>query len=54
MSLFQKVGEKFEETKQVYLDGEGAIYRCRSCEESLTENYDYCPHCGEPTVESTE
>lgn len=52
MNLFRKVGKKFEETKQAYLGEEGEKYVCRSCEESLTENHDYCPHCGEATVES--
>lgn len=54
MSLFREAGKKFEETKQAYLGGGGAEYVCRSCEESLTENHEYCPHCGEATIESVE
>jgi len=55
MSLFRKVGEKFEETKQSLTgDTGGVAYVCRSCEESVSENYEHCPHCGEETVEPVE
>lgn len=54
MSLFEKAGKKFEETKQTFVDGKGAEYVCRSCEEPVAENYEYCPHCGERTVEPVE
>lgn len=54
MSLFEKAGKKFEETKQSFLDGTDAEYVCRACEESVVENYEYCPHCGEETVEPIE
>lgn len=51
MSLFRKAGEKFEETKRKFSgDGEPA-YVCRSCEEGVTEDHEYCPHCGEASVE---
>lgn len=54
MSLFERAGKKFEETKQTFVDGTGAEYACRSCEEPVAENYEYCPHCGEQTVEPVE
>jgi rubrerythrin len=54
MSLFRKAGEKFEETKRTFVGGDGAEYVCRSCEESVAENYDHCPHCGEASVEPIE
>ncbi|MFC7166085.1 hypothetical protein [Halospeciosus flavus] len=57
MSLFRKAGKKFEEAKQAF-DGDGAetdtTYVCRSCEKSVAENHQYCPHCGEETVERVE
>ena len=52
MSLFEKAGKQFERTKRVFVDGADAEYVCRSCEEAVAENYEYCPHCGEATVES--
>lgn len=54
MSLFAKVGKKFEATKQAFTDGVDAEYVCRSCEASLTEDSKYCPHCGEKTVEPVD
>lgn len=54
MSLFEKAGKKFEETKQTFLEGADAEYACRSCEESVAKSYEYCPHCGEETVEPAE
>lgn len=51
MSLFEKAGKKFEETKRTFVDGNEAEYVCRSCEKSVAENYEYCPHCGEESVE---
>ena len=54
MNLFRKAGEKFEETKQTFVGGKEAAYVCRSCEEQVAEDYEYCPHCGEETVESVE
>jgi rubrerythrin len=53
MSLFRKAGKKFEETKQTYLDGDPE-YVCRACEETVTEAFDHCPHCGEPAVAPIE
>jgi rubrerythrin len=60
MSLFKKAGEKFEETKRAFVDGEGpdpdpeSAYVCRACEESVGDDYDYCPHCGEDAVDAAE
>jgi uncharacterized OB-fold protein len=51
MDLFKKAGKKFEETKRSFVEEKEAAYVCRSCEESVTEDYEYCPHCGEETVE---
>lgn len=51
MSLFSDVGRKVEKTKQVLIDGKQAEYVCVSCEELVDEDYEYCPHCGEETVE---
>lgn len=52
MSLFRKVGKKFEETKRSLLEGNEPEYRCQSCEEPLTTDYETCPHCGADTVEA--
>jgi Zn finger protein HypA/HybF involved in hydrogenase expression len=54
MSLFKKAGKTFEEAKQTFVEGEEAEYVCRSCEEPVADNYEYCPHCGEETVEPIE
>lgn len=54
MSLFRDAGKKFEETKQSLLGDTEAKYICRSCEETIAEDYEYCPHCGEETVEPAE
>lgn len=54
MSLFTKVGRKFERTKQAFMEEAEADYVCRSCEDTVDGNYEYCPHCGEPTVEQIE
>lgn len=54
MSLFTKVGRKFERTKQAFMEEADADYVCRSCEETVDGNYEYCPHCGEATVEPIE
>ncbi len=51
MGIFTDVGRKFEETKQTLTDSGQADYACVSCEELLEENYEYCPHCGEASVE---
>ena len=51
MSLFSDVGRKVEKTKQELIDGKQAEYVCVSCEKLVDENYEYCPHCGEETVE---
>ncbi|WP_338739890.1 hypothetical protein [Haloplanus salilacus] len=57
MSLFRKAGEKFEKTKRAFVDGDHADsdsdpeYVCRSCEASVADGYEYCPHCGEAAVE---
>ena len=54
MSLFSDAGRKFEDTKQAFTSSEGAKYVCASCEKPVDENYEYCPHCGEETVEPVE
>lgn len=54
MSLFRKAGKKFEETKQSFMAGTDAEYVCRSCEKPVMEDHEYCPHCGEKTVEPAE
>ena len=48
MSLFEKAGEQFQETKETLLGGDD--YGCLSCERAVGEDYEHCPHCGEPTV----
>ena len=53
MSLFRKAGEKFQETKQAFI-GTEIEYVCRSCQEGVSEKSEYCPHCGEETVEPVE
>lgn len=54
MSLFERAGKKFEETKQAFVGGKEAAYVCRACEEPVSEDYEHCPHCGEPSVEPAE
>jgi predicted RNA-binding Zn-ribbon protein involved in translation (DUF1610 family) len=54
MSLFERAGRKFEETKRALVDEADAAYVCRSCEEAVTTNAEYCPHCGEATVEPVD
>lgn len=54
MSLFRRVGEKFEETKQAFVGGSESEYICRSCEEPVVKEYEHCPHCGEGPVEPAE
>ena len=54
MSLFSNVGRKFEETKRALIDDGQAEYACMSCEKSVAEEHEYCPHCGEETVEQVE
>lgn len=51
MGLFSDVGRKFEKTKKAVIDSKRAKYVCVLCEKSLDENYEYCPHCGEDSVE---
>ncbi len=51
MSLFSDIGRKVEKTKQALIDGKQVKYVCVSCEELVDEDYEYCPHCGEETVE---
>lgn len=52
MSLFRKAGAKFEETKRAFIDGDeaGDQYVCHSCKESVAEDDEYCPHCGDDAV----
>ena len=53
MSLFRKLGEKFEETRQAFGEGRDEDgFRCESCGEALTQEYDTCPYCGEDAVEA--
>lgn len=57
MGLFKEAGKKFEETKRSFVDGDDADdaeYVCRSCEERVASDYEYCPNCGEATVEPVE
>ncbi|MFC6826021.1 hypothetical protein [Halopelagius fulvigenes] len=58
MSLFEKAGRKFEETKRSFTGGDDAEgdpeYVCRSCEKPVSEDYDHCPHCGDAAVEPVE
>lgn len=54
MGLFKEAGKKFEETKRSFVGGDDAEYVCRSCEERVTKHYEYCPNCGEETVEPVE
>lgn len=51
MGLFTDVGRKFEETKRSLVDTEQGEYVCTSCETTVDEDTDYCPHCGEDSIE---
>lgn len=51
MSLLSDIGRTVEKTKRTLTDSEQAEYVCMSCEEPVDKQYDYCPHCGEETVE---
>lgn len=54
MNLFRKAGEKFEETKQAFVSGSDAEYVCHSCEKPVEDDYQFCPHCGEESVEPVD
>jgi len=54
MSLFEKAGEKFEETKQSFMGGKELEYVCTACEKPVEEDHDHCPHCGEGSIEPVE
>lgn len=54
MSLFSKAGAKFEVARQAFIHGNEGEYVCQSCDEAVTEAYEYCPHCGEGSVEPVE
>ena len=55
MSLFRRMGEKFEETKQVFEEArEDPEFHCTACDETVMERYDTCPYCGEEAVEPIE
>ncbi len=54
MSLFRKVGEKFEETKQSFISGAELEYVCTACEKPVDEDHEHCPHCGERSVALVE
>lgn len=54
MSLFRKAGKKFEETKRTLIADETGEYICRSCREAVAKDYEYCPHCGEDTIEPAD
>lgn len=54
MDLFRKAGKKFEETKQSFLEGTETAYECTSCDNAVAEESQFCPHCGEETVEPVE
>lgn len=54
MDFFRKAGETFEEKKREFMGGESTEFVCRSCEETVAKGYEYCPHCGEETVESLD
>lgn len=53
MGLFRKAGKKFEETKRTVLGDDDSKFQCGSCGEPLSEDFEYCPHCGESTDEGT-
>jgi len=53
MSLFDRAGRKFEETKRSLVGG-STRYVCASCEAAVAEDYDHCPHCGDAAVEPVE
>jgi len=48
MSLFRKAGKKFE---KLYAGSEEQHFVCDSCDERTTENFEYCPNCGEQAIE---
>lgn len=58
MSLFERAGRKFEETKQSFLgddepaDEPAAV--CPACEESVPADADHCPHCGEELADDAD
>lgn len=54
MDLFKKAGKAFEETKQSFLKGAKAEFECTSCGEPVTTESEFCPHCGEASVEPVD
>jgi rubrerythrin len=43
MSFFQSLGQQTERIKQKFTSD--TVYECRSCETTLNEAYETCPHC---------
>lgn len=54
MSLFRKVGRTVERTKRSLVGDGEAAFVCESCDRVVEEAYEFCPHCGEPTVEPVD
>lgn len=54
MSVFRRLGKSVEKTKRAFTDGSDTDFVCQSCDQPVEKDYEYCPHCGEPTVERVE
>ena len=52
MGLFEDLGKKFEEMKQVAESSASreATHGCRECKTPLYTDYDECPECGSDSV----
>lgn len=52
MGFFESLGQRTERIKQT-LTG-GSDYECFSCKETLSNDYETCPHCGSEEILSVE
>lgn len=52
MGIFSSLGRKTERVKQAVTGS--TKYRCQSCEEVLSQEFETCPHCGSEDVVPAE
>lgn len=52
MGFFNSLGQRTEQLKQRLTDEDS--YECLSCESSLEDDSEHCPHCGSELVVSRD
>lgn len=52
MGIFSSLGRKTERVKQAVTST--TSYRCQSCDEKLSEEFEHCPNCGSDAVVAVE